>query len=319
MVPLVGPHTHLEWAKYLYVKGGGRAKRLSTHPRVRKREYAATEEGLFFFVIEGTLKLDSVVSAGWPGIESGSVTLWDAYGEDEIDEYAYGRFRGFEELRSFASRYLQGVAVPVVCDSDWADNWMVREQVDAVVAVLADCGVEAVGCAPPPGRPLGWKNPLTDWAMHQKQGIDDYLYWDAERDAPRLSEQRHDALLDIVVREPVVDDAPGLEYAVRRASGRADAQETDRRLLRELGRRTTDSGIVPWRSEALAHTTRRNERTLRDARLRLRGRGLELLEEHEHYLTDDGVRTKPGLYQLAPELRPPARKRTLREWLDQRC
>jgi hypothetical protein len=255
VVPIKGPHVHLEWAKYLYVKGGDRAKRLSTHPSVRETEYAAPE-GLFFFVIEGTLKLDAVVSAGWPGIESGSVTLWNVYGEDNIDGYAYGTFRGYQELQSFASRYLEGIPTAVVCDSDWADNWMVREQVDRAVTLLEGCGVPAVGCAPPPGADLRWRHPVTDWPMHQKQGVDDFL-------AIFRPEDRHDALLDgLVVREPAVDDAPGLEAAARDAAGNSRGVETHRRLLRELGRRATDSGVVPWRRKALAYAIRRSEGAL---------------------------------------------------------
>ncbi|MFL5916740.1 MAG: hypothetical protein ACJ752_14060 [Gaiellaceae bacterium] len=311
------PHTHLSWAKYLYVKGERKAQRLNTHPDVRSSGYAPDPEtGLFVFVIEGTLKLDSVVSAGWPGIESGSVTVWDARGTeyvaDEVDDdLTIGRAFGVRELERFAERYLQGVPTAVICDSDWAENAMVKAQVDAAVAILAGCGVPAVGCAPPEGEALGWNSPLTGHPKHAKRGIDDWL---AEHD----EHERHDALLDLVVREDGVDDAPGLPDAVGQASRYSNARQTDAKVLRDLGRRATDAGSLVYRRAHVAKATGVPESTVDDSRDRLLASGaLKRLRDLEHHVDDDGWWTRPSELWLPPELRSPPIKRTLRAWLDE--
>jgi hypothetical protein len=217
-----GQHAHLDWAKYVYVNGEGKAAGLGTHPWVqRDLEWGVVApEGVFFFVIEGTLKLDAVVSAGWPGIESGSVTLWNAEDEDyeaEWEEgdlgepYLVGGAFVQNELEEFARRYLEGVPTAIVCDSDADVNPRVRRHVQAAVRLLKQCGVPAVGCAPPPGKPLGWKHRVYGLPMHEKQGVDDWLATKPER-------RRHDALLDLRVWD-TKSDPPGLEAAVNAAVG----------------------------------------------------------------------------------------------------
>jgi hypothetical protein len=317
VLPFDRPHAHLDWAKYVYVKGRGKAQRLGTHPWVRAREFAAPE-GLFVFVIEGTLKLDAVVSAGWPGIEAGSVTLWDAVVHDEVnagnEDPADPRARFARELEDFARLHLEGVPTAVVCDSDWAENWMVRAQVDAAVSILSDCGVPAVGCAPPPGRELGWADPLTGEPKRAKHGIDDWLYLDGERP----EDGRHDALLDIVVREDGVD-APGLEAAVAQAWKRSDARENCRTVVRELGRRATDSGVVAYKEDAIARSLQMETKTLQRHRAKLAQTGaLAEIAPVEYVRGGGGVRAVPPRLLLRPDLVPPPRRRTLREWLGSR-
>jgi hypothetical protein len=317
VVPLQGQHAHLDWAKYMYVKGQGRAQRLSTHPRVRAAGFDAPE-GLFVFVIEGTLKLDSVVSAGWPGIESGSVTLWDAYAEEAEAEWEEGDFgethlvggmQGFSELEEFAERHLEGIPTAIVCDSDWAENRLVRDQVDKAVSLLARCGVLAVGCAPPPGESRGWTHPVTALPMVKKQGVDDYL-------ATFTPQQRHDALLDMPVREPACDDASGLETAAHRAAQKPSGVETNFRLLQEMRQDAQPDGLVPYRREQLARRVGRNRSNVDDARDRLVKTGaLTPITKAERVSNSEGgVRSIAPVYRLAAELRPTA-GRSLREWL----
>jgi hypothetical protein len=308
----------LDWAKYVYVKGRGKAQRLGTHPWVRDKWRYSAPEGLFIFVIEGTLKLDAVVSAGWPGIEAGSVTLWNAEVWDELavpppeveDNGLY--VKHVRELEEFARLHLRGVPTAVVCDSDWAENWLVRAQVDAAVQILASCGVPAVGCAPPPGCELCWDDPLTGYPKRAKNGVDDWL-----ASAIELGGDPHDAMLDLIVREDGKDDAPGLDAAVDRASARADGRETARRLLRDLGRRATDSGVVPYRENAIAASIERGTTTVQTHRKRLEEIGaLTQIAEVEYRRNDSGrVVAIPPRLLLRSDLIPPAHKRTLRDWL----
>jgi hypothetical protein len=301
VVPVGKIHTHLDWAKYLYVKGEGGAQRLSTHPWMLRDNFAAPE-GLFFFVIEGTLKLDAVVSAGWPGIESGSVTLWDAYDEDPVDEGA-GAI-GYHELADFATRHLEGVPTAIVCDSDWSENRLVREQVDKAVRVLRDAGVDAVGCAPPPGDPLNWT--FEDGTvLYKKQGVDDYLA--AEKKA-----RRHDLLLDMPIR--LTETTEAMERHAKRSSDRSDGQATDLSLLHELIGDAGTDGLVSYNRGSLAERMGRDPRRVDDSRDRLLAEGaLSFVASHIRERPGTWV-TRPALYRLADDLRPLA-SRTLRDWL----
>jgi hypothetical protein len=240
--------------------------------------------------------------------------VWDEFAlppADQEDNYAYARH--VRELEDFARRYLQGVPTAVVCDSDWAENWLVREQVDAAVEILAACGVPAVGCAPQPGRELDWEDPLTGYPKRAKNGVDDWL-------ASHPGGDRHEAMLDLIVREDANDDAPGLEAAVRQASGRKDGQETARLMLRDLGRRATDSGVAPYRESAIAVSIKRGTTTVQRFRRRLEE--IDALEEiagvEYRGNEDGGVRALPPRLLLKPDLLPPPTKRTLRDWLDGR-
>jgi hypothetical protein len=321
IVPLDRPHTHLDWAKYAFVKGHGKAQRLNTHPWMLKSDYA-TPDGLFVIVAEGTLKLDSLVSAGWPGIEAGSVTLWDATWHERpswnvktakspeaIDRAL--ELRRERELEEFAARYLQGVPTAVICDSDWAENWMVRAQVDRIVEVLAACDVPAVGCAPEPGDELGWKCPLTGHPKRAKAGLDDAL-------AGLPEDERHDGLLDIIiVREDGKDDPPSLVEAVAAASRDPRTDETYSRVLRDVGRRATDSGVVPLRRQQVAKAVRRHPNTVDEAMDRLVGAdvGIKKIADSSKHFIDGEWKSSPPRYTLPPELRTEPRRRSLREWL----
>jgi len=318
VIPTKGPHRHVKRAKYLFSPGEG-AKRLDTHPSVRAAGYAAPE-GLFVWCIEGTLKLDSIVSAGWPGVETGSVTLWRIQGEDYEAEWnpEASVFEGgtlyYDELADFAERYLRGVPTAVVCDSDWYLNHRVREQTEAAAALLEENGVPAIACAPPEGEFL-YRHPVTDWPVHAKQGIDDYLAGLPQR-------ERHDSFLDLLVREHTPDEAPGLENAVARASlagVRADAAATLRKLLCALGEIATSDGLVPYKRAWLSNRIGRAPRNVDNARDRAVELGLmRLITEPERIATDTGWRTKPGILLLERDLVRPRTATTLRDWLNQR-
>ena len=312
VVPLDRPHAHLDWAKYLYMKGEGRAKRFGTHPRMVNSNFAAPE-GVIFWAIEGTLKLDAIVSAGWPGIETGSVTLWDSWEYDyDTDEDGPHRWT-VDELDELAGRHLAGRRVPIVCDSDWADNDKVRRQLDAAVALLASHGVDAVGCAPPPGESRGWRY-LNGEECFKKQGVDDYLFGFDLAD-------RHDALLAMPVREEIV--ASAIDIEATNASQRPAGRETGRRLLYWAQNNANEAGEFSKRRHEIAEAIDRDPRRVDDAWERFLARGaFEPVEggEGDRYYAGVGVGGRPqfrstaSVYRLREDLRRRA-ARTLRDWL----
>jgi len=323
VVPLEGRHLHLDWAKYVYAPGQGRAARISTHPRVRAAGYA-TPEGVMFLALEGVLKCDAIVSAGWPAIETGSVTLWRSEAEwvtgfgDEEEGPEYAGI--LNELAEFAERYLQGVKVAVVCDSDWIVNDRVRRQVKQTVALLAECDVEAVGCAPPQGDPLGWVDPRTGLERHEKLGVDDYLA--RERDDGR---DTHAALLQMPVQEPGPDEALEALIAelaeVRGAGGRrprSDGLNTVRLLLHELQERGGPAGITAYAATELEEAIGRDRKRVLEARRKLESAGRldEILAEQKVWNGGDDFKTIPALVRLSEDLRPPVQGRRLGDWLE---
>ena len=137
-VDRVGSHPHTYKVKS---KDDGLAKRLDVHPdAVPLFEIA----DWVFFVIEGCLKADAILSQGEAVFSVPSVTLWDA-----------------KELQAFAARYLAGKMVVIVPDADWAQNDLVIAQAMLCRSFLRRLGLQAWVAAPP--MEAGHK------------GIDDYL------------------------------------------------------------------------------------------------------------------------------------------------
>jgi hypothetical protein len=93
-------------AKYVFPPGDG-AKRLDMHPEAWTRFTTASR---VFFVIEGCIKADAVLSAGEAVFSVPSVTLWRAH-----------------ELHAFA-RTLRGKVVYIIPDADWTTNGLVITQ-----------------------------------------------------------------------------------------------------------------------------------------------------------------------------------------------
>lgn len=333
VVPLDGFHTHLSWAKYRYAPGVGKAAGLSSHPRVIAGGFAAPEQRVIFLALEGVLKCDSIVSAGWPAIEVGSVNLWRREVEVDLGEYEVGVgpdgevevFGGVpellivDELTEWAATFAapQGARVAVVADSDWATNLNVRRQVALVVDALQAAGVDAVGCAPAYefGEALGWDD-ADGIPMHSKLGVDDYLGALAETD-------RHDALLAMPVQLPGSPEALNAYVErlgnVRTPSGRkprSDGLSTARLLMQELQRTAGPTGRVEYRASELAEKMGRDRKRVTDAKQRWEALGAlaELREEQKVSGSGGGVITEPALLQLAPDL-VPSRELTLGDWL----
>jgi hypothetical protein len=113
-------------AKYILL---GENKRIDVHPwSVRLLPRARR----VFFVMEGTLKNDAVLSTGEAVFSVPSVTLWDP-----------------RELRLFVKRYLQDKTVFIVPDADWFTNVAVDRQALLVRSCIRRQGVDAYVAAPP--------------------------------------------------------------------------------------------------------------------------------------------------------------------------
>jgi hypothetical protein len=137
-------------AKYVFPVGEG-AKRVDLHPLAWSRFSKATR---VFFVIEGCLKSDAVLSAGAAVISVPSVTLWNT-----------------QEIHAVA-RGLRDKEVYIVPDADWLDpnKPEVMKQAMFLRTFLRRRGVPDTHVAAPP------------YDLHVKtkgktKGIDDFLYY----------------------------------------------------------------------------------------------------------------------------------------------
>lgn len=117
-----GLHYHApEPAKYILLGSGGISSRIDLHPRAERLLPSATR---VFFVLEGTLKNDAILSAGECVISVPSVTVWTP-----------------NEVRQFAREHLIGKTVYVVPDADWIENPLVDQQALFVRTLLRWEGV----------------------------------------------------------------------------------------------------------------------------------------------------------------------------------
>jgi hypothetical protein len=106
------------------------ARRIDVHPMaVDKIARADT----VFFVIEGCINSDAVLSAGAAVFSVPSVTLWDC-----------------DELGSFVDKYLVGRTIVIVPDADWFTNPAVISQARICEATLLRYGVSYTHVAAPP-------------------------------------------------------------------------------------------------------------------------------------------------------------------------
>lgn len=239
-----GLHRHYEEAKYL-IAPGPHGKRWDTHPRCTRDRFLAAER--VFLHLEGTLKLDALVSAGEVGADVPSVTLWDRR-PDELSEIDFpvraeppgtGFWEGLEEriaeekaradlqageLAAFLTDCVRAPVV-VVCDQDWQGNPSVATEAFCLRDAVRDGGLDCVVAAPP-----------------TEKGSDDFQAAGGKPD-------------DLLVVEPLPHRALGradFERLYRRqhargASGRrrpAEAVERDLELLDWYAAHATAAGFV---------------------------------------------------------------------------
>jgi DNA-binding transcriptional ArsR family regulator len=123
------------------------ARRLDVHPLAVNKILRAE---VVFFVIEGCLKADAVLSADGAVFSVPSVSLWDAHHD--------------AELRRFAFQYLEGKQVVIVPDADWSGNPLVLNQARMCQITLRRMGIMSYVAAPP--EHLGDED---------TKGVDDFL------------------------------------------------------------------------------------------------------------------------------------------------
>jgi len=141
-VDVEGVHFHApRSAKYVLL---GDNQRFDLHPWALERLAKAER---VFFVLEGALKNDAVLSAGEAVFSVPSVTLWDP-----------------TELREFVRTFLQDKTVYVVPDADWFHNPAVDRQAIYVREIIRGQGLQAHIAAPP-----------TDGLESGIKGVDDFL------------------------------------------------------------------------------------------------------------------------------------------------
>jgi hypothetical protein len=308
-------HPHWKHAKYIYTPGDT-ALRLGTSPVALERGWGGPGD-LFVFVLEGTLKMCSVVEAGYPAIDAGSVTLW--HGSTlaaELGDEGELLVGELHELEAFADRHLHGRPVAVVCDSDWRSNDLVWEQTQKVVGLLQRHGADAVACAPPEGALLGWADPITGKEKRVKVGVDDWL-----------GPEYQGTLLDLVcdVRQgaaTLTADDPRLLGGGKRGTYRS-RRENAVRVLKAMGEMALpDSDIAPFLKTELAALLVLPSSTVQDAFELAVQRELatRITEARYHWSAAEGrgAMTAP-LVRLAPEALPQKSQPTLREWLRQRA
>jgi hypothetical protein len=317
-------HSHLDQSKYLYTPGNT-ARRLGTNPLVLERGFGGPDD-LFVMVMEGTLKMCSVVEAGYPAIDAGSVNLWHGGRQVLVDDDGFQYLDTILELSAFAERHLVGRPVAVVCDSDWHHNAAVWDQTQAVVGVLNAAGAYAVGCAPPEGRPLGWEHPTRRTRddrpveMRDKLGVDDWI----GKSDPWLDENygppRRD-LLDLVCQVPggaatLSPDDPRLMGGGERGTQRRRREKTVR-VLTLMGQMILPgSSVARFAQKDIAIELGLPPRTVGDAFDLAVERGLarRLDESVKHHVTGDVISSAPWCW-ITPEALPIHTEPTLGAWL----
>jgi hypothetical protein len=289
-------HYHAHRAKYLYPPKPLRAARLDIHPLA----WPLLEAGgpVVYFVMEGILKNDSVLSVGideggqggTPVVNCGSVTLWD-----DPDLAAF--------TRTYLSRFDTVVVVP---DSDWATtpeegarilgNFRVEQEAFDLSRVLERYGAKhTVVAAPPATCADGWCEHFERfagevdgkewWLPHakHKQGVDDYLAAGGDLGGTWA------------VPRPVVVEDPPLAGDVRR-------QARDGTYLRYL--RETSTGRVMKSLRRMERTLGMGRNSAKRALLSLddQGYGTYLPDEYQQVVEPGDTYKRQAAFVLRPDL-----------------
>jgi hypothetical protein len=216
-VDVAGPHTH----SHGQVKDPTNpiACRLDVHLDAMQK---IIDEPVVFFALEGCIKADSILSAGYAVFSVPSVSLWDC-----------------RELKAFSDRYLAtgpddrgGKIVVVVCDADWSTNSQVYTQAFLCRSKLHTFRVPDVCVAAPP---------LTFRGENTK-GVDDFLFAGGRLPELIVVDSVPPANLEEVVK------ALELEHGIRRR----DRIARDVDMVRALSAYTGDDGTYAGAVEMLA-------------------------------------------------------------------
>jgi hypothetical protein len=287
--PLDGPHRHVPASKYL-IPPGPHGKRWDTHPRCTTDRFLAAER--VFVHLEGTLKCDSLVSAGEVAIDVPSVTMWarDA-GDESAADYPdvsgfWAEYRGqaqADDLLRFVDVCVTAPVI-VVCDSDWHHNAEVATQAFCLRDWFRERGLNCLVAAPEEGPRL-YTDPRTGHAVMKKVGSDDFFGRD--NDYP---DGTPDTLVGI---EPV--DVPGLvafsrQYEKARTPGGrrhpVATRELDLEVLHWYATHSTATGHVKRPATTIARRLGVSDDAVYDATVRLAEAGALKIEGQYAPLVD---------------------------------
>jgi len=186
-----GCHRHVDQKLLVKDRDSNFAKRIDLHPLAVAKLRAAQR---IFFVIEGCLKSDSILSTGAAVFSVPSVTLWNA-----------------PELDQFVRRYLLGKEIVIIPDADWFKNSLVLTQALLCRSWFRKRGFHAVVAAPP----------IAGLEVEPEiKGVDDFLAVPGNTLAD----------LDVIDREP----AEGIRGFVEAHARRCDGADRDKKVLRAL-------------------------------------------------------------------------------------
>jgi hypothetical protein len=305
VVPIDRPHVHRETLKsrYLLTPGSLEGKRLDANPLTIAEGWR--DRGLAVFCLEGALKNDAIVSAGWPCFNVPSVTMWNIFdpGEDNFDPDE----REGHELVEFARRELAGVPIVVVCDSDWHHNPQVLSQTRMATALLMSVTDAPVTAAAPP------EGELLPSGRRKKLGVDDHLGNSEEFGPPQ-------DFLELRTRDVFEQGLVELRSRLLRRSGQSRKVVNGMvRLVAALQNVATEDGRAEFAPRALApqigdvseSTLKRHHKFNLEARVYLQGR-----PARRRGIGDGKFYTQAPEIQLPEPLHPRVAQPTLRDWLD---
>ena len=190
-------------------------KRIDVHPLARN---PISRADIVFFVLEGALKNDAMLSAGVAVISVPSVTLWKP-----------------SEINRFAWDYLRGKTVFVVPDADWVEKPGVKRAALSVrehLRVVPD--VRAYLAAPP----VRFYKDMQARGVPGMKGVDDFLGLPGERWCAETGHPSGVEGLVVAGREPGRACLPKLDSYLQRAvvslSLHADERHAHERSLLSL-------------------------------------------------------------------------------------
>jgi hypothetical protein len=279
-------HGHNHFAKYLYPPGEG-AKALDVHPRAWPLLKAGGS--VVYFVMEGVLKNDAILSTGAAAVNCGSVTLWKDSG-----------------LERFAKKYLASFGtVVVVPDSDWLFNRQVSHQAwelhDQLVGWLRD----VIIAAPPQKECRSCVHAQRSTLLgvlppaEHKLGVDDFLGGGHSLQQLEVAHRDSPDALDSLCRE--LEDKR--LYANRR--------QRDMGVLTTLIQRADDNGIALTTYRQLGNVINRGADQAGDSLHFWQSMG------HLNFEPSSGPGI-PTVVRLAPELVQRKTTMTLGQYLERR-
>jgi hypothetical protein len=192
----------------------------------------------------------------------------------------------------------------------------VREQTEQVAARLRPYVGDVFACAPPGGKSVGWRHPITKVKQREKRGVDDWLGEHERQDRP-------EAFLEIGRLEPVreaeltVDDPRLLVPGEKGRRPRLDGRQTTVALVRAMGELASpDERVAPYALNQLAEALGRPTSKVQEAYDRaVNAKLLEPITKPVRRGDGRRVWTEAGLVRVVPEGTPAYKWRSLRDWL----